>query len=84
MTDDHLPVDQADSSWSFRRPGVRNERSEEVAMKGIHRARRIRCSGGILAELPGILLTLLASISAGEARRMTVLSSAPARRCLPS
>ena len=52
-------------------------------MKGIHRARRIRCSGGILAELPGILLTLLASISAGEARRMTVLSSAPARRCLP-
>ena len=53
-------------------------------MKGIHRARRIRCSGGILAELPGILLTLLASISAEEARRMTVLSSAPARRCLPS
>lgn len=53
-------------------------------MNRIHRARRIRCSGGILAKLPGILLTVLASISAEEARRITVLSSAPARRCLPS
>lgn len=52
-------------------------------MNRIHHARRIRGSEGILAELPGILLTLLASTSAEEARRITVLSSHPPGGAFP-